>query len=294
MAIIETGNTCNINCATCPTPRRYLGSPLSLMNSDNLKKIIDNIKNHVHVVLLYNTNEPLLNPYLGKMIKYASKQHLYTMVSTNATLLDEKKTDELLVVGLDEILLCLDGTSKESYEPFRVGADFDTVLKNIKYFCIEKQRKHLIKPYVEIQFIVTKLNQDQIPEMKKLAKELKTDRLRIKSLAVVEYAYTEQERKDLMEKFFPTRDDVKVRYEKNHFGAINKRVVNKCDTVKNQISILVDGRMVLCCYDVRGEYEYGNLLEKSFVDIWFDPQNIEKRRIAEGRKHALCAKCDLY
>lgn len=294
LVMIEIGTTCNLQCETCPTPREYLERPLILMNIDDFKKIIDNIKNYVHVVLLYVSNEPLLNPYLPEMIKYAAKNFLYVMISTNATLLDEKKSNELINAGLDEILLCLDGMTKESYELFRTGADFDVVIKNIRNFCFEKKKRKLKKPYVEVQFIVTKLNQDQIPEIKKFSREIGSDRLKIKSLSIAEYCYSDKKRQELVDKFLPTREDAKVRYKKDIDGKIKKRKIAHCNTVKNQIVTLVDGRLVLCCYDVRGEYVYGNLLEKQFKDIWFDQKNINKRKIAEKRQYALCKKCDLY
>ena len=292
LAIIETGNICNLQCPTCPTPHHYLDRPSTLMSFENFKYIIDQIKDYVHIVLLYNTNEPLLNPALPEMIQYAHQQNLYTMISTNLTLLDERKTREILNSELDEILLCLDGMSKKSYEAFRIGANFETVMKNIKHFCAEKQRRKLIKPYIELQFIVTKLNQKEIPLVKKFAKELGVDRLRIKSLAIVEYAYPEPIRSRLMEKFLPTAKDVKIRYRRNKEKKYIKRSFSNCKNAKNQISILVDGRLVMCCYDLKGEYVYGNIFENSFSEIWFSPQALKKRRLAEKREYPLCKQCE--
>ena len=102
-----------------------------MMSLENYKKIIDNIKNSISVVMPWFSNEPLLIPHLVEMLKYAAQNNMYTMVSTNAALLNEQKARELLDSGLDEILLCLDGTTKESYEPFRKGAAFEEVFQNI-------------------------------------------------------------------------------------------------------------------------------------------------------------------
>jgi len=294
LAIIETGTTCNLNCATCPTPRHLLGRPASLMKPDDFKQIVDKVKDFVHIVLLYNTNEPLLNPDLPEMIKYADKSNLYTMFSTNAMLLGEKKTNDILNSGLDEILLCLDGMTKDSYETFRAGANFETVVKNIKYFCLEKKRRRLTKPFVELQFIVTQLNQDQIPEIKQFANDLSVDRLRTKSLAIGEYAYAEAERRELIAKFLPTRNDAKTCYKKDDKGLTHKKQSEHCVIARDQVSILTDGRMVICCYDIKGAYVYGDLFKKSFKEIWFNPEVVLKRRLAEKRGHALCNKCESY
>ncbi len=294
MAIIETGTACNLRCATCPTPQYAIGRPPTLMSLEVFKQIVDRIKNYTYLALLHSVGEPLLNPHLPEMIEYANRNNLYTFFSTNCTLLNEKKADEILRSGLDEIWLCLDGMTKEAYESFRVGANFETVMKNIQYFCAEKKRRGLVKPFIELQFIVTKLNQNQVEEVKKLAKELDVDRLHIKPLAISECAYPESERNMLMDKFLPTNWDAKIRYLRDEKGIITRRTLTHCTTVKKQIWIFIDGRMALCCYDIRGEYCYGNVLDKPFKDIWFDPVVVAKRRLAEKRGYPICNKCELY
>jgi len=293
LAMIEIGTTCNLRCPTCPTPRDLIGRPPNIMKMDEYKKIIDAIKDHVHVVLLYYSNEPLLNPSLAEMIKYAEKNNLYAMISTNAMLLDKKNTDEILDSGLDEILLCLDGMTKEAYEPFREGAKFEIVFENIKYFCEEKKRRKKIKPYIELQYIVTKLNQDQIPEVKKFVEDYKIDRLRLKSLAIGEYNYNKSELGELAEKFLPNKEDVKTRYKKEAGSIKHKKFTKICSNAKNQIVILDKGQMIMCCYDVKGQYEYGNILESDFKKNWFNKETKIKRKMARERKFPLCQKCDI-
>ena len=227
------------------------------------------------------------------MVKHADKNNLFTMLSTNAMLLDEKKTNEILNSGLDEILLCLDGMTKEAYEPFRTGANFETVIKNVKHFCEEKKRRKLAKPYIELQYIVTKLNQDQIKEVKDFSKKYGIDRLRIKSLAIGEYNYGEEERKELVEKFFPIGDLAKTRYKKEKGDIKHKSFSRQCGNAKNQIVILDRGQLIMCCYDVRGQYIYGNILESNFKDIWFSEEVKKKRKLAQERKFPLCQKCDI-
>lgn len=294
MAIIETGTACNIRCATCPTPQSSLARPPALMSVEVFKRVIDRVKDFVYFALLHSVGEPFLNPYLSEMIEYANKNNLYTFFSTNCTLLNEKKTDEILKSGLDEIWLCLDGMTKETYEPFRAGANFETVMKNIRYFCAEKKRRGLVKPFVELQFIVTKLNQNQVGEARDFAKEMGIDRLHIKPLAISACAYSEPERDGLMDKFLPTNEDAKIRYLRDKKGVIRRRILTRCKTVKNQIWIFIDGRMALCCYDISGEYCYGNLFNKFFKDIWFDPVVVSKRRLAEKRGYPICQKCESY
>lgn len=296
LAVIETGNTCNLSCPTCTTPRHLLGRPPQIMKLAEFQEIIDKIKDFVYVVFLYNTNEPLLNPEIAEMADYCQNNHLYSVISTNATLLDAKKSDEILSSGLDEILLCFDGTTKESYEPFRTGAKFETVLQNIKYFCAEKKRRGLIKPFIELQFILTKLNQDEVAAVKQLAKELKVDRLKIKSFALCEYAYSPQEIKELSEKFLPTAKeyDYKIIFKQEGGKLVLRHPKPRCAMAKSQLAVLVDGRVVMCCYDIKGEYVYGNLFKQDFRDAWFNPEVKIRRNRAFKKEFPLCKICGEY
>ena len=296
LAMIETCNFCNLKCPTCTTPHHKMGRPKMMMPMEDYKKIIDNIKSSVSVVLPWFSNEPLLAPHIGEMIKYASQNGIYTVISTNAVLLTKEKSRELIMSGLDEIILCLDGISKESYEPFREGAEFDKVLENIKNFCRIKKERGGRKPFVELQFILTKLNQNEIPEVKKLAKELKVDRLRIKSFALSEYAYNEEERKKLSEMFLPDmlNQTGKIRYEKNGGELRIKNRKKKCDLASSNIVILADGRVSMCCYDYKGQYIYGNALENKLKDFWQLPDIRKKRDLAKTRKYPLCQVCANY
>ncbi len=296
-AVIETGNYCNIRCPTCTTPHNKIHRKKELMSFDNFKKVINNIKDSVHVVLLYNSGEPLLHPDICRMINYAHKNNLYTVISTNTTLLDEKMAKGLFTSGLDEILLCLDGVTKESYESFRLGANFETVMKNIKHFCQQKQNLGLRKPFVELQFILNKLNQNEVKDVKKLAKELKVDRLHVKSFALGEYAYSEEEIKGLSKKFYPDTKEYqqKVIYSRKQNGLLKaKKTPLKCSLVKSQFLVLVDGRISMCCYDLNGKYIYDSALNKKARDVWFSLKAKNMRKLAKNRKHPLCQVCSIF
>lgn len=295
-AIVETGNYCNLQCATCPTPQKMIHRKKELMSFENFKKVIDNIKDLVYLVHLYSCNEPLLHPDIFKMSRYAHENNLFTSISTNATLLSKEKTKELFESGLDEIILCLDGTTKETYEPFRGGADFEKVFQNIKYVCQQKQALKLKKPFIELQFIINKLNYRQVGDIKKLAKDLKVDRLHIKTLNLGRYAYSEKEIEDLSNKFFPDARNFegKARYKKEGKHLVIKNSLNRCPMAKSQVVILVNGDISICCYDLSGEYIVDNVLNQKLRSAWFSKKAQQIRKLAYERRYPLCKVCSIF
>lgn len=293
--IIETGNTCNFNCPTCPTPHELIyqrRKPL-LMDFEKYKRIIDNIKNYVHIVYLYNSNEPLLHSRIAEAIKYAADNNLHTMVSTNCSLLDKNKAKELLNSGLGEIRFALDGLTKESYEQFRVGGDFETVKGNIENFCELKEKMNKKRPITTLQFILNKLNQDEIPEIKKFVKQNKIDKLYIKPFVLSEYAYNKNEIQNLSEKFLADKDiyDENIIYKKDEQGLSPKIEYKKCPNVKRVFTILADGRAVMCCFDLFGDHVYGDLSEQTFKEVWNSDKAKNMRKMAFERRLPLCKVC---
>jgi len=295
-AIIETGNTCNFSCPTCPTPHQLIHQRRKpqLIDLEKFKRIIDNIKDDVHIIYLYNSNEPLLHPQLVEMIKYASANNLHTMISTNCSLLDEEKSRMILNSGLGEIRFAFDSLKKESFEQFRQGGNFETVKNNIERFCQLKQELRKYRPITTLQFILNKLNQDEIPAIKKFCQKNKIDKLYIKPFVLSEYAYTKKEIKELSAKFFPDKDvydeDIII-YKKDSQGLKPKRRLKKCKDVKRVFTILADGQAVMCCFDLFGDYVYGELAKENFRKIWFSKKAKRIRKMAFRRKLPLCKIC---
>lgn len=293
--IVETSNTCNFHCPTCPTPHKliYTRRKEEEMSLEKFKKIIDHIKDYVHIVYVYNSNEPLMHPDLGEMIRYASDNNLHTMVSTNCSLLDKKKTEELLHSGLGEIRFAFDGLTKESFEGFRQGGNFEEVKKNIEYFCARKQELGIKRPIATLQFILNKLNQDQIPDIKEFARKNKIDKLYIKPFIMSEYAYSIEDIKKLSDEYFADKniDDEAIVYKKDEHGLKPKTEHRKCPDVKRVFTVLADGRAVMCCFDLFGDYVYGHLDQAPLKEIWFSKRSAFMRKKAHLRRLPLCHKC---
>lgn len=135
---IETASICDLACPHCF--REYIITPDKIMNFELYKKIIDTaVKWKVPSIKLNWRGEPLLNPKLSKFINYAKNNGILEVsINTNATNLDEKKSNELIDSGLDLIIYSFDGGTKKTYEKMRPSRfknnKFEDVLKNIRQF----------------------------------------------------------------------------------------------------------------------------------------------------------------
>ena len=115
---------------------------VGLMEFDLYKKIIDEgEKYNLPSVKLQYLGEPLAHPDLGKQIKYAKDAGvLDVMFNTNATLLTEEKSHEILESGIDAIFFSFDSMDPDTYNKIRLGANYDEVMENILQFLDIKKK----------------------------------------------------------------------------------------------------------------------------------------------------------
>jgi radical SAM protein with 4Fe4S-binding SPASM domain len=262
------------------------------MSFEDFKRIVNDVKDITHSIYLTNAGEPLLNKEIFRMIKYAEQNNLRVSLSTNATLLNKTAVKNLLNSGLDLLIVSIDGVSKSSYEKFRRGAIFEEVIRNVTFLCDQKKKMKKLKPIIEWQFIVTKLNQNELGKIKKLSKKMGVDRVRIKTLYLCSHIYDKHERKKFAEEFLPTRKDVKSRYEIKDNALICKWRSKTCTYWQKRSVILVDGTVCMCCYDINGEYIFGNVYLKSFKDIWNSKKyRYYRKYLIFNKKLPLCQRC---
>ncbi len=278
---VETGTICNLKCPTCPTPRDIVVGKRTAQNMDfeNFKKIIDNSYKSFAAVLLYWSNEPLLNKDLAKMVRYCTELNLYTFISTNVTLLTEEKFRELIDAGLGELLVCFDGFSAETYEPFRKGAKFETVKKNIENICKIKKELNALNPWIEIQYIETKQNSEEIASCKTWAKEIGVDGFRVQELYILKYL---NDSNTLRNEFYTDK-----MWEENNFRTDGKL----CKNPDSQVCVFINGQLTVCCYDIKGICSFGNLCDDSFEHIAGSQKYLEIKKKGKKRDLSICKEC---
>ncbi|MDZ4122364.1 MAG: radical SAM/SPASM domain-containing protein, partial [Candidatus Cloacimonadaceae bacterium] len=280
--MIEPANICNLQCPLCPSGNNSLSRPRGFMPFERFERLLQQIKNRIGMLILWNQGEPFLNPEFYDMVRLAAKLGFYTMTSTNASLeLDAKR---IVQSGLSKIIISMDGISAETYNSYRINGDFELVLANMRELVKLKKLFKASTPLIEWQFIIMKHNEHEIPEVKRLAESLGVEKLEFKTAQI----YT----KDDM-RFLPT-DTKHSRYSKSGNGfELRTKLLNRCRRLWTQPVVNWDGEFSICCYDKDIVIPIGNIDHHTFEELWFGTAMMNMRRavLTNRSQFAICRNC---
>jgi MoaA/NifB/PqqE/SkfB family radical SAM enzyme len=105
------------------------------------------------------------------IIQKSHARRIFTLVSTNCTLITPKIAEEVVNCGLDHLVVAIDGITQESYEVYRTGGKVADALAGMKRI-VEERAKQKSKMVIEWQFLVHKHNVHEVEAAKKMAEEL--------------------------------------------------------------------------------------------------------------------------
>ncbi|MGQ9618007.1 MAG: radical SAM/SPASM domain-containing protein [Candidatus Aminicenantia bacterium] len=268
---IEPVSTCNLKCVMCPN-KDLPENDRGLMEFDLYKKIIDEAKDFVSEVNLYHRGESLLHPQLKEFILYSVDNGIYTKIHTNGTLLENETIEKILDSRLHRITFSYDAYDKETYEKIRVGANYETVMENIKNLLKKKKerRSHLA---VFVELIA-------FPNMswKEIRKKRKELSLNFAGLPL---------------------NGIITRRIHNWGGYLNiRKSSNKytiCPFPWNALIIFWDGSVVPCTQDFFGDYKIGNVKEFKIKELWNNEKMMNLRKLLSEGKYSevkICENCD--
>ncbi|MDY6915086.1 MAG: radical SAM/SPASM domain-containing protein [Candidatus Cloacimonadota bacterium] len=283
IVMIEPTNICNLRCPMCPSGNGSLKREKGYMDFSLFKKIIDEIKSHSLMIILWNQGEPFLNNDFLQMVKYASDAKLFTLVSTNAnTNLD---AENIVKSGLDSLIVSADGTTQEIYNKYRRNGNLEKVIDNVKKIVAAKNKLKSKHPLIRWQFIVMKHNEHQIEDMKKLGSSLGVDNLELKSAQV----YSKEDINNFLPKNPKYRrykiigDDFEMK-----FG-----IKNRCRRIWTQPVVNWNGEAAVCCFDKDIDVKIGNIKSTSIKQMWQGKnyQNFRQKILLNRSSIPMCRNC---
>ncbi len=272
---METINVCNAKCVMCPLPE----SRRKPMADDLFTKISSEIIKHsetVKRVALYRDGEPLLDPKLPERIRVFKEGGIQRVgISTNVSLLNEKKATAILNAGLDEVIFSIDSLDKSVFEAIRVGLKFEIVLKNALNFIDLRNKIH-----PETQVWVRMVRQE-----------------------ANEYEWDEYE--EFWKKRLADTDRVNYHNVHNWGGQLEGYETGKDNTEKNTpcialwslMPIFSDGTVPLCNVDYRLIHKVGDLNRSTIADLWTASRLSSIRKLHLNQKKdtiEICRNCNAW
>ncbi|MBL9086745.1 MAG: radical SAM protein, partial [Planctomycetia bacterium] len=107
-ANLELTNRCNLKCTFCPTADGRMARPRGVMDDGLFRKALDGA-GPLEFALLFQWGEPLLHPRFAALAAEAADRGIRTLVTTNGTLLDDRRIGELLAARVDRVTVSVDG-----------------------------------------------------------------------------------------------------------------------------------------------------------------------------------------
>lgn len=283
----EPTTSCNLRCPECPSGLRAFTRPTGMLKEDFFRETIDQLSKDLMYLVFYFQGEPFLNPGFLDMVRYASSKKIYTATSTNAHYLSDAVAKRTVESGLDRLIISIDGTTQDTYKQYRVGGNLQKVLDGAARVVKWKKELKSSTPFIIFQFLVVRHNEHQIEEVKRLAKEIGVDQVRLKTAQVYDYENDPNSLIPLNQKY--------SRYKKDRNGkmAFKGNNANHCWRLWHDPVITWDGAVVPCCFDKDAQHRMGSLRDQSFKELW---KNGTYRRfrsqVLESRANIdICANC---
>lgn len=257
---IDVCSACNIACAFCvhsdADAVKRAGIKWGFMSLQLFRKIIDDMKNSwagekVKKLRLFQMGEPLLNPAIVDMVKYAKDAQVadYIEITTNATLLTPKLSMELITAGLDFLIVSVNGITEKQYRTVcNYQMDFVTFRDNLRYFYDNKKQCQVWLKYGDIGY--SKEQKDQFYELF----EDCCDQIFVETISATLWQDT----------------NVADKIVDAHKGTYGQKLEKKrvCPFIFTTLIINDQGIAHLCCADWKCKHILGDLKKASIADIW--------------------------
>ena len=159
--IVETTAKCNLYCPMCP--RETHKQPKADMADEIFERLVRESGESAEHMMLIGLGEPFMDRKIFDRIEYCERHNISTLLSTNGTFFDEKTCARLLDTPLEHITLSFDGATKESFEYYRKGANFEKVRDNFVRFARMKQERGA-KVQVVVQMVRMERNAGEVDD----------------------------------------------------------------------------------------------------------------------------------
>jgi len=159
---------CNLTCKHCYAISADKDFPGEL-TTEQIFGVMEDLKKFRVPALILSGGEPLLRPDIFDISRRAKEMGFYVGLSTNGTLIDDDRIDDIARVGYDYVGVSIDGLG-QTHDTFRrLDGAFDTSMHGVR-LCRDRGLK------VGLRFTMTQDNARELPDMLDLLDDEGIDR----------------------------------------------------------------------------------------------------------------------
>jgi len=266
---LETVTKCNAKCPFCPQ-NEIVRDP-TRMPEATWKKIVDDTRDWGVTYRPFLTNEPFVDNRMPEIVRYIKENDPTARVefNTNGELLTDKLGRELLEAGVDIMRISVDGLSRETYEPSRVGIDFDRVMTRVQAFLdVWDHEGYRDKVFTEVRMIEVPENAHEVQAYREFWGPRCSE---VVITGLYQWPWTGQKPEDV--------------------------VLRPCLKVLDEMFFYTNGKATLCCWDVHEKAVIGDVNIQSVQEIWDGyAATCLRALLDDGRRDLihLCSRCNAY
>ncbi|MDP6106971.1 MAG: radical SAM protein [Candidatus Brocadiia bacterium] len=284
-AHIQTVDRCNAACPTCPYRTSWKTGPPHYMGEDLYLRIIDELRRRgsLRLLELMLQNEPLLDGSLAKRVRQARLalgRGLWIATVTNGSMLTDERIDELLAAGLNCIDVSIDAAHEQAYQAIRPGLDFAKVVESSRTLLRRRG-----KAVVRVRFLKQRANVGEECELERYWKPrgaiVRLDSMLNRAGSLGDFGRLRRPWDGAL------RHGMKV---------LLGRFYPRCLYPFGALTVLSDGRIILCCNDWAHELIVGDLTRQSVAEVWHGERTSECRHLIWAqrfRDSCVCRDCSI-
>jgi radical SAM protein with 4Fe4S-binding SPASM domain len=287
---IEPTNICNTECQLCPTGLGKRGRALGTMAFERFCALVDGMRRTLCTLDITMWGDPFIAPRIYDMVAHAHRRGIWTYLSSNLHGFRPERGDaeRLLDSGLDMLAVSLHGASQQTFEAYQPGKDFAATAAKVRALVEARRRRGVRHPSIQLTFVVTRKNEHEREEFRRLAEELECtvyfhapslnlrflDRDRHLRPLGLDAAELLARRAATLAEWLPSDPEfIREAYALMLDGSydaqdFNGRKVSACDWPWQSSVINWDGSVVTCCGIFESSNDLGNVFERPFGEIW--------------------------
>jgi MoaA/NifB/PqqE/SkfB family radical SAM enzyme len=287
---LEASSACQLHCPSCTTANNAIPAiGRGFLRSEKFRKLVEENRG-IKEIELSNYGEICLNPDLLEIMKIAYANNITLRVDNGVNLNNVRPEvlEGFVKYRVKSITCSIDGASAETYAKYRVGGNYEAVIKHIETINMFKNQYRTNYPVLRWQFVVFGHNEHELSRARSLAKDLKMNFCaKLSWDSIFSPCSSEVAKREF---HVSSREEYEKKSGKDYMQ-------QTCHQLWDDPQINWDGRVLGCCMNYWKDFG-GNVFDDGLVNALNNDTMQYARHMLLGlndvRDDIPCATCHVY